>query len=47
MYFLIFAIVASGLTYKIVDTAYGDAYEYDDYAYALGTTDHYDSESLQ
>jgi hypothetical protein len=40
IYFLIFVIVASFAAYKITDTAYESAYNYDkDYSYAIGNTD--------
>ncbi|MBY0328995.1 hypothetical protein K2Q02_02800 [Patescibacteria group bacterium] len=38
IYFLIFVIVASFAAYKITDTAYENAYAYDDYSYAMGVT---------
>jgi len=39
IYFLIFVIVASFAAYKITDTAYENAYSYDqDYSYAIGNT---------
>lgn len=38
IYFLIFVIVASFAAYKITDTAYETAYNYEDYSYAIGNT---------
>lgn len=38
IYLLIFVIIASFAAYKITDTAYENAYAYDDYSYAVGVT---------
>ncbi len=42
IFFLVFVIIGSFLAYKITDTAYDNAYNYDsDYSYAIGNTDEY------
>lgn len=42
IYFLIFVIVGSFAAYKITNTAYDSAYDYDsEYSYAIGNTDVY------
>lgn len=42
IYFLIFVVVGGFAAYKIVNTAWDGAYDYDqDYSYAVGNTDVY------